>query len=631
MLQILRNKAQSLVIQIIVVIIALVFVFWGVGANLMDNREAALVINDEEISFQDFQVAYDRAYTNMRDQFGGNVPQGLLESLGIKEQVINQLIQESLLRQGAEKMGLIASREEIQETIENMVQFQEDGEFDLDKYKALLVANRYSPNKFEETIKLDLLVQKANLDIGGFAATATDFEIEDLHRMEKSTVAVKYVVISPKDYSDTIIPTDENLTEWYATVSDNYKTDPQVKLKYLDFSYATVGQKITVDEESIAKYYRDHSAEFTTPEQRKARHILFKADDNSSVEEHEKQKEKAQTIYDLAKDGSDFSDLASKYSEGPTKTRGGDLGLFTRGKMVKPFDDAVFSLKKNEISDIVKTSFGYHIIKLEEIVPAKTTPLEEVKDSIIEKLQVEEGKKLAFQVASEAYESIIAGGSLKSYLDANPEVVVRDTEFFSKNKPSGTVPGDAKFLNAAFELKQGELSSLVETANGYTILSAEAVKEPMVPVLADVREQVIADYTRNKTEEMAKQTATTLLQKAQEEKSLTKAAEMGGMDVADTGYLAKNSQDNDSSFPAPLVAGTFKLSGKEPFPEEPGKHEDTFYVYEFIGQKAPETQLTDEEKENYKNALINAKRQQIISAWLKSQRQQAKIFTHKSL
>ena len=116
MLHILLNKPQSIVIQAIVVIIALVFIFWGVGTNMMNSREAAIVVNDEEITFQDFQTAYERAYNRIRNQFGGNVPQGLLENLGIKEQVQNQLIQEALLRQGASEMGIQVSREEIAST-----------------------------------------------------------------------------------------------------------------------------------------------------------------------------------------------------------------------------------------------------------------------------------------------------------------------------------------------------------------------------------------------------------------------------------------------------------------------------------------------------------------------------------
>lgn len=433
MLQILRNKAQSIVIQAIVVIIAIVFIFWGVGTNMLNNRESAIVINDEEISFEDFQAAYDRAYNTMRSQFGDNIPQSLLENLGIKEQVINQLIQESLLRQGASEMGIRVSKQEIQDTVQNMVQFQDESGFSLEKYNTLLAANNYTPVKFEESISYDMLAQKVSMAISGFASNASETEIQEMYNLEKSTVSMQYVEIKPSEFTDTVTAEEADLAAWFETVKDNYKTEPEVKLLYLDYSYGTIGEKITIDDEAIEKYYQDNKDTFTTPEKRGARHILFKADENSSAEVHEEQQKKAEEILAMAKGGSDFAELARQYSEGPSKTQGGDLGLFTRGQMVQPFDEATFSLAEGEISDVVKTSFGYHIIKLEKIVPETTRPLAEVKESIQTTLQNEQARPLAFQLANEAYELIISSGSLSNYLEKNSEAPVKETDFSVAN------------------------------------------------------------------------------------------------------------------------------------------------------------------------------------------------------
>ncbi|MEE4135734.1 MAG: SurA N-terminal domain-containing protein, partial [Desulforhopalus sp.] len=159
MLQILRKKAQSTFIQIIVVIIALVFIFWGVGTNLSGNRQAALSVNDVDITFQEYQQAYDQAYQRLSDQFGGNMPRDLADSLNLKQQVINQLIQTALLRQGAAAMGLTVSAEEIRQIIEGMVQFQENGRFDIDRYKEILALNRMAPTIFEESMRHDRLTE----------------------------------------------------------------------------------------------------------------------------------------------------------------------------------------------------------------------------------------------------------------------------------------------------------------------------------------------------------------------------------------------------------------------------------------------------------------------------------------
>ncbi len=630
MLQILRNKAQSIVIQAIVVIIALVFIFWGVGTNMMNSREAAIVINDEEITFQDFQTAYERAYNRIRDQFGGNVPQGLLENLGIKEQVTNQLIQEALLRQGAAEMGISVGREEIRSTVQAMVQFEENGQFSMEKYSTLLAANGFTPTTFEDSIEADLLTQKASLGISGFATSASSYEIEDLYNLEKATVAVNYVTINKDDFKDTVEVNDEALAEWYATVEDNYKTAPQIKLKYLDFSYGTVGEKVTLDEATIEKYYQENTAEYTTKEQRRARHILFKADENSPEEVHDEQLKKAQEIRDMALKGSDFAELAKQFSEGPSKEQGGDLGLFSRDQMVKPFEDAAFALEAGGISDVVKTTFGYHIIKLEEISPAVTQPFEQVKDSIRTKLQTEQARPLAFQVANEAYEGIIGAGSMSAYLEANPSMTVQETAFFSRSTPPKELAGDQKFLNAAFGLKEKELSSLVETSDGYAIIFAEAVKAPEVPDITSIKDKVSADFKNAKAAENAKEKAKAVLQQAKEEASLAASAEKNGLVITSSGDLSKTDTENNG-LPPNLVESAFKLTTVAPYPEEPLESGNSFYILEFTERKNPVEELTDADKERYENAIIQLKQQQTLSGWLKNRREQAKVYIHKNL
>jgi peptidyl-prolyl cis-trans isomerase D len=630
MLQILRNKAQSIVIQAIVVIIALVFIFWGVGPNLMNSREAAIVVNDEEITFENFQSAYDRTYNTIRDQFGGNVPQGLLESLGIKDQVVNQLIQDALLRQGATEMGITISKEEIGETINEMVQFQENGSFSMEKYTSLLALNGYSVQKFEEKVHRDMLAQKVSLNIGKFATTATEYEIDDLNRLENSSVVVNYVQIPPREFEDTVAVEMNEVEEWYQTVKENYKTAPEVKLRYLDFSYAAVGEKITIDEAAAQNYYDEHLDEFTKKEMRQARHILFRADENSTAEVHEQQRQKALDILALAKEGKDFAQLAIEYSEGPSKGQGGDLGQFSRGQMVTSFENAAFSLGLNEISDVVKTPFGYHIIKVEKIIPQSITPFAEAKNDIVVSLQNKEAKPLSFQMANEAYEGIISAGSLQAYLEKTPTVSVKETEFFSRSAPPKEIGNDQKFLEAAFSLKEKELSSLVETTAGYAILFAEAIKQPEIPPFAEVAEQVTADYRKDKAAKTANEVALTLLQQAKEKNSLKDPATEAGFEMKTTDYLSKSNPEG-GNLPRGLIDAAFKLSANTKYPDEPLTENGSLFVYEFVDRKIPVGTLSEEEKERYRNAIIQRKQQQILTGWLDNRRQQAKVLVHKTL
>ncbi len=630
MLQVLRNKSQSIFIQIIVVIIALVFIFWGVGTNLFSSGESALVVNGEKISFQDFQQTYDRAYNNMRDRFGGNIPQGLLEKLGIKEQVVNQLVQDTLIRQGAAEMGIRVSREEVRKAIQEMRQFYKEDAFNIEQYNTILAANHLSPTKFEEMVALDLLKEKAISSIAGFASTATNEEIEDVYSLDKSTVAFDYISFSDTDYRDAVAMNEEKITSWFETVKDNYKTDPKIKLSYLDFNFEDIGKKISIDEPEITSYYDNNIDAFSDKEERHARHILFKANENDTEATHAEKRAKAEEILALAKEGADFSELAKQHSEGPSKSSGGDLGYFPRGRMIKPFEDAVFTLEKGEISDIVKTSYGYHIIKVEDIKEAQTKPLKEVRDEIVSILQIEQAKPLAFQLASEAYESIIGAGSLKAYLeDRKNSVDLKKTAFFDEKHPPKEIGRDRKFLSAAFSLKEKELSSIVETDKGYAILYVDELQPPQVPDITTIKKQVDKDYRNHQAKELAKTDATALLDAVKTGKSLKETAGEKGLSLNSSGYLEKNGAEQ--KIPQIVIDKAFTLSPSNSFPEEPLEYNNTYYIIQFTGRKAPETELNEEEIATYRDSIISSKEEQVVTAWINNMRDNAEILRHKNL
>ncbi len=632
MLEYLRKRAQSLVIQAIVVIIALVFIFWGVGTNLMNKQEAAIVVDNEEISFQQFQQAYDQAYARLAQQFGGTVPKGLAENLNIKQQVISQLTQEALLRQGGQEMGLMVSGSEIQNEIEQMVQFQENGRFDIERYQTILASNRLSPEKYEQSLKYELLGNKTIANISSFSQVATDYEIEELYALEKETVSVSYAVLDPDSYVDEITVTDEDLAAWYAANGDAYKTEKEVQLSYLPFLYSDIGARITLEDSAISTYYDDHITEYQIPEKRHARHILFRATPEDPEETHQKQQAKAEEILEKAKNGEDFANLAQLHSEGPTAATGGDLGFFSQGQMVKEFNDTVFSMEAGQISDVVKTDFGYHIIKLEEIQLGGVKSLEDARQEIISKLQLEQAKPMAFQLANTAYEEIIGAGSLAAYLEQNSDAQLMDTGFFKRSSPEAGVTADPAFLERAFALKEKELSSIVETGDGFVIISATAIKEPQIPDLTEIKEAVEEDYRAEKAAEKAAEDAKLLIEEMQVDGSaFEQSAEARSIAIQRSGKLLKSDPDYQSSFPQSLVADAFRLSMSAPVSPEPGLVDGNYYVYRFEQRTPPETAMSEDDRSRYQELLLQFKQQRLIDAWLKNRQATADIRIHKSL
>ncbi|MCX5870528.1 MAG: SurA N-terminal domain-containing protein [Deltaproteobacteria bacterium] len=632
MLQILRNKAQSIVIQAMVLIIALVFIFWGVGTKMMNSRDAAITINNEEITFQEFQRSYDQAITGYRRQFGDAISDEILKGLGVKQQVVNQLIQTALLRQGANAMGIMATPVEIQTAIQKMPQFQQEGSFNMNTYQAILSANRLTPHKFEASIGHDLLGEKVITSINNFATTASGTEINEMYKRDQETVRVKVVKVTPALFNDQIVVNPQDLAAWFETEKNTYKTEKKIKLNYLSFPYKAQIDKVTISDEQVLAQYEKEKAAYQVPEKRHARHILLKTEENASPEKQAEQRKKAEEILIKARAGEDFSKLAATYSEDPSKAKGGDLGTFAKGKMIKEFDDAVFSMQPNDISDIIQTRFGYHIIKLDKIMPATTQPIEEVRAAIIAKLQSEQARPATFQMANEAYEGIIAAGSLPAYAEKHAEKAVVTTDFFSRTAPPATLDHDPKFMDTIFALKQGELSSLIETPSGYFILFAEAIQEPAPPKLEEVKELVIKDYKLAKARKMAKETATAILTKVQGGADFEKTASEAKLQAKKSGPLSKNNATPDPVLPPSLLDQALRLSAKNPFPKEALAVGDDLYILQFLERKLPEAASLDAAtRKEYTTTLIKQKQDQLLSSWLKQQEKNSKISINKNI
>ena len=352
MLDLLRKKAQSPLIQGTILIIALVFIFWGVG-GYRGSRNSVAQVNDEVIPYEEFQKAYERLANQYRDQFGGTLPKGLLESLDLENQALEQLIQRSLLRQGAREMGIMVSDLEVQQAVEKMEAFRSNGVFNVEQYKNIISSSGMTPTSFEDTMRTDLLAGKVIEYLSHFAKL-TPLEVKDQFDFDNEEIKIEYVSFSGADFRDKIATDQEQLKSYYEENKENYQTEPQVKLHFLAFPYVAE-EKPAIPDEDLEAFYRQNISRYSMPEQRRARHILIKTSEEDSEDVLAEKRNMALQVLELAKSGEDFAELAKQYSEGPTGPRGGDLGAFTRGRMVKPFEDAAFSLNEGEISDIVET------------------------------------------------------------------------------------------------------------------------------------------------------------------------------------------------------------------------------------------------------------------------------------
>jgi peptidyl-prolyl cis-trans isomerase D len=620
MLNFLRKNAQSVIIQVVVVVIAVVFVFWGVGTKLGDNPNALAVVNGKEITYREFQQSYERAVETYKQQFGGQLPQGFLEKMGLKEQVLNQLIQSELLRQGAEEIGVQISKEAVQQKIQSMEAFNTNGRFDLSNYKAILERNRLTPTSFENQIQSDLLLDRV-VDVVGSFAGISEKEVQNWIDYIDQELKFSYLVYKSDDYVAKVKVNDDALQAWYATSKQNYKLQPQDKLEYLFYPYEDDLKQVAVSEEMVQKYYQENIEKYHTFEQRRARHILFRVTSNAEESVRKAKRSLAEKVLAQVKNGADFSLLARQFSEDSSKEDGGDLGYFSRGKMVQPFDDAVFSLNKGEISGIVSTSFGYHIIKLEDILPEKIESLETVKGMISKELEQQGVRAITFKKVSTAYEDIIRAGSLAKF-SAKSGVTIKQTDFFAQNNPpQDKVVRDPAFLQAAFGLRKGELSSIVETANGYAIIFVKDVKPAVVPELASVREQAITDFKKIQSVDLARTAAEEILKSAREKKSWP-----NGVEPKESGYMKR--MEPSDAVPDQVRQDAFSRIGKEVFPEKVVAVDSNFYIYQIGDVRQSPKGFDASKRKNLEQQLLATQKNKILTDWLEQVKKQAKISTN---
>ncbi|MCI5224588.1 MAG: hypothetical protein D3924_18460, partial [Candidatus Electrothrix sp. AR4] len=341
-------------------------------------------------------------------------------------------------------------------------------------------------------------------------------------------------------------------------------------------------------------------------------------------------KNKAEEVLALARQtDSDFAALAEQYSEGPTKAQGGDLGFFAAGRMVPAFDRAVFSMQPGELSEVVESEFGYHIIKLEEIRPASVRSFEQVKDNLEVTLKQQQAKGLTFKKAKTAYEAIMRAGSLDKYSQKGVEEVLT-TEYFARNSVPEGVISDPKFLKTAFTLKKGELSSIVEIKKGYAVIFVDDIQEPGLPELDEVRDRVLADYTKAMALELAGKAAEELLAASQEKGSLQEDV-AGEQKIIATDFLKRSTPAEENALPGQILQEGFRLPWNKKLAEAPVQIGTTYYLYEVTERRAGTERADAAKRDEAEKQLLASARNELITSWLSALQAQATITTNESL
>jgi peptidyl-prolyl cis-trans isomerase D len=368
MLDEIRNVAKGWVGKVLLALIAIPFALFGIDSYLSGagSNVAVAKVGGNDISMQE----YDNALKNMRNrlQSEGKFDQSQLESPEVKSLVLNQLINRQLLSDELKRAKYAISDEQLATYVVGMPEFQKDGKFSQELYDQTLAQNQLTPTRFEAGMRADLLAQQAQDGIAklGFISNA---RADDIFKLTNQKRVVTVAEIKTKDFMSQVNIDAAQVKAYYDKHKDKLIEPEKVKVEYVTLAPVDFMRSIQVDDAEVQKFYDDNADKFHGSEQRRASHILIGFGVNATSEQKQQAKQKADAILaEIKRNPKSFEALAIKESQDPgSAVKGGDLGSFARGAMVKPFEDAAFSLKVNEVSNLVESEFGYHVIKVTEI------------------------------------------------------------------------------------------------------------------------------------------------------------------------------------------------------------------------------------------------------------------------
>ena len=612
MLDLMRKKAGSWMIKFILGVIIIVFTFWGVGSWTAQKINRVATVDGEPITVENYRFAYNQLMDQMRRQFGNNLSEDLLKMLNVDEQAMNQVIDQKLLLREARRLNFDVTKQELVAAIAGYPGFQVDGVFNRRRYEAVLSNNRMSPESFEATQEKSMLIDKVRRFVTQ-NAKVSELEAREWYNWRNSEVNVDYALFKPDKYPVTG-PDDNQAQAYFDEHKETYRTAPLVKAEYVYFDPAAHADEVTVTQADILEYYDSHTGEFRVPKQVRARHVLIQVDQTAAQDAVEKAREQAEKVARLAQGGGDFAKLAKEYSQGPSGATGGDLGFFKRTDMVAPFADKAFAMQAGEISDPVRTRFGWHVIKVEEIKAPQVKTPDQVSAQIKKRLQDTAAKNLAYEQADRVFESSYEDNSLSTGAAAEGLTVVTSGFFDRSGPPKDFVNGPA-FAQAAFSLPQGEISDIVDAGQGFYLIKVIAKQAAAIPELAAVREQVARDWQQQERNKLALQAAAAFLDAMQSLSGDWKqAGAKGAAESGETGFFKKNAEIPRIGQASEIAAAAFELSADKPLPAAPLKSEKGAYVIRYKDRKLPDDAGFKQEKTTIEASLLGQKKRDLFSA-----------------
>ena len=546
-------------IQIVLAVVFLPFAFFGIDSYFRagDRGTSIATVAGQPVTQGEFAQALQERQNALQRMVGKGVDPALLDSPELRFLVLDGIIRQRLLVYQALRGGVLVPDTQLQQVISEQPAFQEDGKFSHARYEELLRRQNLTPLGFENGLRRDLMAERVGSAFRG-TSIIPNTVTERLLRINLQQREVSQSVLEPNAFVSEVKLDADAAKQYYEAHQNEFQVSEQARIEYVVLELDTLASQINIGADEVRQYYEQNQKQYAKAEERRASHILIVVDSKASADEKQAARAKAeQLLKQVRQNPAGFADLAKKNSQDPgSAANGGDLGFFSRGSMVKPFEDAIFGMKTGEIGGPVETQFGFHIIRLTAV---KGRGLDDVKSQVEMDLRRQQAGK-RFSELAEQFNNLVfeQGDSLKPAADAL-KLAIKQSTWLSRGGSADKVLSNPKLLQAVFAddaVKNKRNTEVIDVGNNKLVAARviefkPATVRPFEEVTAGIRQRL----TQQQAGQLAVKQGRDLLAKLRK-----------GETVAVNWSAAKLvSRENPQEYAGPMLATVFKAdAGKLP-------------------------------------------------------------------
>lgn len=626
MLSFMRRHAKSTTIKILFWVIIAVFVLWGVGTFTGSDSLHAADVNGESIDPRDVRRAAQQLERFYAQLYGDKLSPDLVKALDFKSRALDQIINTALMKQEAIRLGFTVTDEEVRTAIQTMEGLTQDGRFQREIYFRYLRMQGMSPTEFEDQQRDRLLVAKVE-ELVTSSLHADEASARELFAFANEKANLAFVRVKASDLAKDVEPSETEVAKYYEEHREMFREPDRVAIDYVAYQAKDFEKGVTVSDADVDQEYTTNKTEkYTSPDEVHVRHILFQLPRGADSKKRDELRDKAKAALERAKKGEDFAALAKELSDdAATKDKGGDLGFMARGRAEEALENAAFALKAGELSDVVETRYGFHIVKVDERRESREKPLAEVHDEIVERLRADRARMAARDAAFADAEKATAGQSLAELAAARGLKVSSPTPF-AQNETIAGLTREPELVKSAFATAPGQIGPVGQVGDALVLYRVREKIPAAVPELKAIRDKIVAAIREEQGAVKARERAEALHKTLVEKKSLEEAAAAEKLEVEDTGLFSRTGDYVPRIGSAPEVKRVaFTLSKENPIAPQVYMVSGDALVVVLKERQAADLAEFDKKKDEQVKRHLDEQRKAAIEAFLNQLKRRATI------